>query len=108
MSRLRDFPIDVLKIDKSFTMALRGSDDSLSFARAVFSFGAGLGLRVVAEGVETRDHLPGLIQLHCDWSQGYYFSRPVAPDVLADMLGQSCPLPLPATPAEPLTVAAAG
>jgi diguanylate cyclase (GGDEF)-like protein len=95
LSRLRDFPIDVLKIDKSFTTALRGPDDSISFARAVFSFGAGLGLRVVAEGVETEAYLPKLKHLRCDWAQGFYFSRPVAPAVMAALLERGQPLPVP-------------
>jgi diguanylate cyclase (GGDEF)-like protein len=110
LSRLRDFPIDVLKIDKSFTAALRGGDESISFARAVFSFGAGLGLRVIAEGVETADHLPRLMQLRCEWSQGYYFSRPVSADAMLALLKRGQPLPLPVTvaPEVAMGVAAAG
>ena len=110
LSRLRDFPIDVLKIDKSFTAALRGGDDSRSFARAVFSFGAGLGLRVIAEGVETSDHIPRLIQLHCEWSQGYHFARPIPPAALVELLesGRSLPALEAAEPSAVAAVAAAG
>ncbi len=108
LSRLRDFPIDVLKIDKSFTAALHGPDDSMSFARAVFSFGAGLGLRVVAEGVETPDQLPKLTRLHCDWAQGFHFSRPISAARMAELLEQGRPLPVPvpasASPQEPLSL----
>jgi diguanylate cyclase (GGDEF)-like protein len=93
LSRLRDFPIDVLKIDKSFTTALSGAEESISFARAVFSFGVGLGLRVIAEGVETANHLPGLRQLNCEWAQGFYFSRPIAPVAMRALLARARQLP---------------
>ena len=100
----------MLKIDKSFTAALRGGDDSRSFARAVFSFGAGLGLRVIAEGVETSDHIPRLIQLHCEWSQGYHFARPMPPAALVELLegDRSLPAPEAAEPAVVAAVAATG
>jgi diguanylate cyclase (GGDEF)-like protein len=93
LSRLRDFPIDVLKIDKSFTSALIGVDDAVGFARAVFSFGAGLGLTVIAEGVEAFSHLPRLRQMQCDWAQGYYFSRPITADAMASVLERGATLP---------------
>jgi EAL domain-containing protein (putative c-di-GMP-specific phosphodiesterase class I) len=96
LSRLRDFPVDVLKIDKSFTALLTGADQSIGFAHAVFSFGVSLGLHVVAEGVETLEHLERLEELHCEWGQGFYFSRPLRPEVMRSLLDP--PMPLPAAP----------
>ena len=57
LSRLRDFPVDVLKIDRSFTASLCGPTQSIGFAHSVFNFGVGLGLSVIAEGVETEECL---------------------------------------------------
>ena len=79
LSRLRDFPVDVLKIDKSFTALLSGPAPAVGFANAVFGFGASLGLRVIAEGVETQEHLSRLRELDCEWAQGFLFSRSVPP-----------------------------
>jgi diguanylate cyclase (GGDEF)-like protein len=98
LSRLRDFPVDVLKIDKSFTALLCGPQQSIGFAHAVFNFGVSLGLRVIAEGVETVDHLRRLEELHCEWAQGFYFSASVIPRDLRALLaaGKHGPVPEPA------------
>jgi len=79
LSRLGDFPIDVLKIDKSFTQSLCGPSQSIGFAHSVFSFGVGLGLSVIAEGVESEEHLRELRDLGCELAQGYLFGHPMTP-----------------------------
>ena len=94
LSRLRDFPVDVLKIDKSFTALLCGPTQSIGFANAVFGFGASLGLRVIAEGVEATDHLRRLQELGCEWAQGFLFSRSVPPIAMRALLNETSTLPL--------------
>ena len=70
LSRLRDFPVDVLKIDRSFTASLCGPTQSIGFAHSVFNFGVGLGLSVIAEGVETEECLRELGELGCGLTVG--------------------------------------
>ncbi|MFO8004842.1 EAL domain-containing protein, partial [Thioalkalivibrio sp.] len=82
MAQLKRFPVDTLKIDKSFVDGLAeegtaGSANDLSIARSIIGLGHGLGLTVLAEGVETADQLAVLRELGCDHYQGYYASRPV-------------------------------
>ena len=79
LSYLRKFPIDALKIDQSFVRQITSTPDETSIVTAVISMGRSLKLRVIAEGVETREELAFLQAHQCDEAQGYYFSRPVPP-----------------------------
>ena len=74
---LQRFPLDVLKIDRSFVMDLPASTNSAAIVGAILTLGHGLGLEVVAEGVETAEQMAFLRDHGCDEGQGYYFSRPV-------------------------------
>ena len=98
LSRLRDFPVDVLKIDRSFTASLCGPTQSIGFAHSVFNFGVGLGLSVIAEGVETEECLRELNDLGCELAQGYLFGQPLAPIAMRRLLDHNIavPMPLPA------------
>jgi diguanylate cyclase (GGDEF)-like protein len=79
LDTLRHFPGDTLKIDKGFVDELVTGGDRAPLLGAIIAMGHGLGLRVVAEGVETTDQL-AFLRLHgCDEAQGYIFSRPVDP-----------------------------
>ncbi len=80
LSYLKRFPIDALKIDHSFVRDLTTDDDDASIVSAVISMGKSMHMRVVAEGVETREQLAFLRQHNCPEGQGYYFSRPVPAD----------------------------
>jgi diguanylate cyclase (GGDEF)-like protein/PAS domain S-box-containing protein len=80
LSYLRKFPIDTLKIDQSFIRQITTAPDQTTIVTAVISMGRSLNLRVVAEGLETREELAFLQAHHCDQAQGYYFSRPVPPE----------------------------
>ncbi len=79
LSRLKSFPLDFLKIDQSFIRSLESDPDDAAIVRAVLSMAHEMSLRVIAEGVETRQQLDILKQLHCEEYQGYLFSKPVKP-----------------------------
>jgi EAL domain-containing protein (putative c-di-GMP-specific phosphodiesterase class I) len=76
LSYLHRFPIDILKIDRSFVERLGGVDGGEDFARAIITLGNTLDLEVVAEGIELEHQQRGLIELGCVAGQGYYYSRP--------------------------------
>jgi len=81
LSYLKQLPVDEVKIDKSFVMTMEGDGSDATIVRSTIDLGHNLGLKVVAEGVETRTALHQLEASGCDVAQGYYFSRPVpAPD----------------------------
>jgi diguanylate cyclase (GGDEF)-like protein len=86
MSYLRRFPIDKLKIDRSFITNVMTSADDASIVQAIISLAHGLRLKVVAEGVETADQVAFLQKLGCDQYQGYYFSLPVSAAAFEAML----------------------
>jgi diguanylate cyclase (GGDEF)-like protein len=77
MSYLRRFPIDKLKIDKTFVAGMGKHSDDASIVQAIVSLAHGLRLKVVAEGVETAEQLAALKAMGCDQYQGYYFSGAV-------------------------------
>jgi len=77
LSYLRQFPFDVLKIDRSFIMDVTENEDDASLVEAIILMGHKLGLRVVAEGVETDEQRQFLAQRKCDLLQGYFYSRPI-------------------------------
>ncbi len=78
LSYLKRFPMDKLKIDRSFVKDIStGSDDS-AIVRAIINLGHSLNLRVIAEGVETREQLDFLSEHDCNEMQGYYYSKPLS------------------------------
>lgn len=80
LSYLKQFSVDAIKIDKSFVDDIGHADDAEAICGAILRLGQTLGMRVVAEGVETADQLAFLCDRKCDEAQGYYFSRPVSID----------------------------
>ena len=87
LSYLKGFPIDALKIDKSFVRGLCTNAGDANIVSAVINMGKSFGLRVIAEGVETREQFLELQAQQCGEGQGYYFQRPLAPDEFAKLLG---------------------
>jgi diguanylate cyclase (GGDEF)-like protein len=85
LSRLHDFPVDTLKIDKSFVQAINEETDQAPIVAAVITLAHGLELDVLAEGVETVDQLTFLRGHGCDSVQGFLFSRPVEPEAVEDL-----------------------
>ncbi len=86
MSYLRRFPVDILKIDRTFINEIVSRPDDASIVSAIVSLAHSLRLKVVAEGVETREQLDFLKILGCDQYQGYYFSPAVPPQQFAQLL----------------------
>ncbi|HTD00096.1 MAG TPA: EAL domain-containing protein [Bradyrhizobium sp.] len=99
MSLMKQFPIDTIKIDRSFVRDLPRDSEDQAIAQAIISMGKALGMTVVAEGVETAAQQAFLRDHHCDEMQGYLFSRPVPPRELAKLL-RSPPL-LASPPLQP-------
>jgi len=78
LSYLKRFPVDRLKVDRSFVQDIATDADDAAIVRTIIALGHNLGLRVVAEGVETDEQMAFLGANACDEIQGYYFSKPVS------------------------------
>lgn len=99
---LRRFPIEILKLDKSFTVDLSGSAEDSALPRAVLRLARSLGLRTVAEGVETAEHLRAVRRRSCDMVQGFLLARPVPADqLLATLPKRVAPRPVRRPAARP-------
>ena len=86
MSYLQRFPIDKLKIDRTFISDVTSSNDDASIVSAIVSLGHTLNLKVIAEGVETPEQLEFLQMLGCDQYQGYHYSRPMPAADFAELI----------------------
>ncbi|OGT92352.1 MAG: hypothetical protein A2083_08045 [Gemmatimonadetes bacterium GWC2_71_9] len=87
LSYLRRFPLDALKIDRSFVRRLGGRRGDLEVVRAILALGHSLGMDVIAEGVETEAQRDHLIELGCTIGQGYLFAEPLEPAKAETLLG---------------------
>ncbi len=88
LSQLKRFPIDTLKIDRSFIRDIPGSVEDTAITEAVISLGKTLGVKIVAEGVETAPQCAFLRESGCDHMQGFHFSKPCHPDAFAELLAR--------------------
>ncbi|MGI8686174.1 MAG: putative bifunctional diguanylate cyclase/phosphodiesterase [Acidimicrobiales bacterium] len=88
LSYLRRLPVDEMKIDKSFVMSMQGKDNDDVIVRSTVDLGHNLGLRVVAEGVEDEASWDRLAALGCDSAQGYWLSRPIPAEEVADLVAR--------------------
>ncbi|MEW8692036.1 MAG: EAL domain-containing protein [Candidatus Thiodiazotropha endolucinida] len=86
LNYLRKYPFDVLKVDRSFVNDLTVDPADCELVNASILMAHGLGLEVVAEGVETEDQLSQLRDMQCEYAQGYLFSRPINVDAFTDLL----------------------
>ena len=91
---LHRFPLDALKIDRSFTARINGSEDNLEIVRTIVSLAHNLGLVVIAEGVEEPEQLTRLKELGCEYAQGYFFSRALDVPAAANWIAQRARLPV--------------
>ncbi len=86
LAHLRQFPVDILKIDRSFVSDMSRSPDAEAFIHTLVELGHTLGLVTLAEGIEEQIQLDGLRIEQCDQGQGYYYSRPIAPSGIEELL----------------------
>jgi EAL domain-containing protein (putative c-di-GMP-specific phosphodiesterase class I) len=86
LAHLHRFPLDVLKIDRSFTATLNADHQGASIAGAIVSLAQALGLETVAEGIEDTDQHDQLTRLGCTYGQGFLFSRPMPPAAFDERL----------------------
>jgi diguanylate cyclase (GGDEF)-like protein len=86
MSLMKQFPIDTIKIDRSFVRDLPDDSEDRAIAQAIISMGKALGMTIIAEGVETVEQEAFLRSHSCDEMQGFLFSKPLPPREMADLL----------------------
>ncbi len=84
LSYLKRLPVNVIKVDRSFVMDIPTDVDDMEITAAVIAMAHKLRYKVVAEGIETDEQYHFLRESGCDYGQGYFFSRPLAPDLLID------------------------
>lgn len=92
LSYLHRFPMDTLKVDKSFVGRIEESHEDRAIIHTILTLGQKLGMEVVAEGVETLEQVEILRQESCDYGQGYYFAKPLSSADATHLLSQSVPL----------------
>ena len=93
LSQLKRFPIDTLKVDRSFIRDIPADAEDIAITEAIIALGKSLGVTVVAEGVETPEQQTFLTDRACHEMQGYFFSRPVPPEDFAELLRTHVPTP---------------
>ena len=86
LAHLKRFPVDLLKIDQGFIRDIPNSSDDMAISSSVIALGHAMGLKVLAEGVETLEQLQFLQQKGCDCFQGYFCSRPLPAEDFARLL----------------------
>ena len=89
LSYLRQFPVDALKIDRSFIAAMPDSPEAATLIHTMVELGRALGLKTIAEGIEDESQLEHLQNEGCERGQGFLFSRPVPPDAIEAILAAS-------------------
>ncbi len=104
LSYLKNFPVSVLKIDRSFVQGLPNDSRDTAIATAIITMSHGLGLSVIAEGVETAEQLEALKAKGCDAVQGYFLSRPLELDAYRRYLDGEKPAPTRRPSGETLAV----
>jgi EAL domain-containing protein (putative c-di-GMP-specific phosphodiesterase class I) len=103
MSMLKRFPIDTIKIDRSFVRDLPDNSEDKAIAQAIINMGKALGLKIVAEGVETIEQDAFLREHACDEIQGYLFSKPRVSEDIAELLETMRSQPPASQPGAPIT-----
>jgi EAL domain-containing protein (putative c-di-GMP-specific phosphodiesterase class I) len=86
LGQLRSFPVDMIKVDLSFVQGAECDPKDAAITANIINLAHALGLRAVAEGIETEGQLSSMRDLGCDLAQGYHFARPMPPDQLGELL----------------------
>jgi EAL domain-containing protein (putative c-di-GMP-specific phosphodiesterase class I) len=87
LGQLRRFPVDLIKVDKSFVQGVARDQKDAAIATNVVNLAHALGLPAIAEGIETDSQLESMVEFGCDLAQGYLFARPAPAAEVASMLG---------------------
>ena len=98
LAYLRQFSVDILKIAREFTAELGTGRDDDAVTRAIVQLSATLGLRTIAEGIETAEQHARLTELGCEWGQGFFFARPVPQQDVRDLVLCARPSRVPPSP----------
>ncbi len=91
---LHRFPFSKLKIDRSFVSGIPSDGDAMAILRSIVSLAHGLGLQMIAEGIETESQREALLLLGCELGQGYLFSKPISPAQFIELIGRQQSEPL--------------
>ncbi len=86
LSYLHSFPLNALKIDKSFVKRMQENREDMGLVPAMIGIAESMGMRAIAEGVETREQLAQLRSLNCDFAQGYLFSKPIEQQLALNLI----------------------
>lgn len=86
LSYLKRLPVDILKIDRAFVKDVLINPEDASLVETIIAIGNNLNLKIVAEGAEEKEQIEYLAKVHCDYIQGYYFSKPVPADEFATLI----------------------
>jgi EAL domain-containing protein (putative c-di-GMP-specific phosphodiesterase class I) len=89
LSRLPGFPVDILKIDRTFIANMNSDRESHEIVRLIIMLAHSVGLNVVAEGTETEDQIHALKELGCEMAQGFLYSPPVSSELAFQMLAKT-------------------
>ncbi len=87
LSMLQEFPIDIVKIDMSFVRNIHNNKKNISIVQTIIQLAKTLGIKTVAEGVETEEEYKTLRTMGADYIQGYYFAKPMSEDMFEEKLG---------------------
>jgi predicted signal transduction protein with EAL and GGDEF domain len=101
LSYLREFPIDTVKMDRSFVQNLGKDAADSALVRSVVELGGALDMQIIAEGIELQGQLDSVTGLHCDIGQGYFFAPPLDAAAMRDLLNGGDPPPPPEEPKLP-------
>jgi len=87
LRHLKQFPVDIIKIDRSFVRDMETNPGDDAIVRAVINLGKSLRIKVVAEGIESKTQFQRLVRLGCDFGQGFLFSKAVGANRVPSMVG---------------------
>ena len=86
LTRLKDYPIDILKIDRSFIEKMHTDPSILAIVTAIGQLGPSMQIEILAEGIETAEHVASLEQRQCVTGQGFYFHKPMPIDEVVTLI----------------------
>ncbi|MDX6665274.1 MAG: hypothetical protein QOG68_1480, partial [Solirubrobacteraceae bacterium] len=89
LGQLRRFPVDVLKVDRSFISGINDEPNDAAITAGMINLAHALGLQAIAEGVESEEQLASIRELGCDQAQGYLLARPLPPDEVRELFAKT-------------------